>query len=219
MKFLTAAAIMALVSTVCAAPNWSDWVRPGAGPAAQCPDVQCPDVECPVDTCLQQSDAEDIVNNFIAFLDHPDIAAANVTAQALLAEGFYEKSDSINMLAGHPVSRNFEMDYPLTASDPTLQIGSVTFEGKQSYIGAVLSSPRLDAIEIIKIFPAGCDHVLFYWRMGVGSKQIPVQGFNLFEIVGDNQIGSMFVEFNNIGWGIDIGYTAFNPAGVQLPLA
>ncbi|KIV94232.1 hypothetical protein PV10_02019 [Exophiala mesophila] len=200
MKFLTAGATLALVSTVCAAPNWSDWVRPGACPAAQCPDAQCPDVECPVDTCLQQSDAEDIVNNFIAFLDHPDIAAANVTAQALLAEGFYEKSDSINMLAGHP-------------------IGSVTFEGKQSYIGAVLSSPSLDAIEIIKIFPAGCDHVLFYWRMGVGSKQIPVQGFNLFEIVGDNQIGSMFVEFNNIGWGIDIGYTAFNPAGVQLPLA
>lgn len=104
MKFLTAAATMALVSSVCAAPNWGDWVRP-----TQCPDAECPDLECPVDTCLQQSDAEEIVNNFIAFLDHPDIPAANETAQALLAEGFFEKSDSINMLAGHPVSTSSDL--------------------------------------------------------------------------------------------------------------
>jgi hypothetical protein len=54
---------------------------------------------------LTQADADDIVAKFISILDHPDVAAANATAQALIGPNFFEKSDSINMLAGHPVRR------------------------------------------------------------------------------------------------------------------
>lgn len=92
MKFITAVASLALASAVSAAPSWADWAP-----------KSCPEVECPVDTCLQQSDAEDIVNKFISVLNHPDVEASNATAQALIGDDFFEESDSINMLAGHPV--------------------------------------------------------------------------------------------------------------------
>lgn len=67
--------------------------------------------------------------------------------------------------------------------------------------------------------PAGCNNVLWYWQMIIGSKQIPVKGMNLFEITDEGKIANMFIEFNNIGWGIDIGFTATNPAGKKLPTA
>ena len=89
MKFLSILAPLALASTAVALPNWRDWN--GAGPV------------CPESTCLTQADAEDIANKFASVLNHPDVNAANATAQALIADGFFEKSDSINMLAGHPV--------------------------------------------------------------------------------------------------------------------
>ncbi|KAK5045361.1 hypothetical protein LTR84_009224 [Exophiala bonariae] len=186
MKFFTAVASLALASAVTAAPSWMDWASN--------------DDDCPQDTCLQQSDAEDIVNRFIAVLNHPDVKAANATAQDLIGDNFFEESDSINMLAGHP-------------------LGSVTFSGKQNYINGVLFAPSIDDIETIKVMPAGCSNVLWYWQMIIGSRQAPVKGFNLFEIDEDGKIADMFVEFNNIGWGIDIGFTTTNPGGKKLPTA
>lgn len=67
--------------------------------------------------------------------------------------------------------------------------------------------------------PAGCNNVLWYWQMVIGSRQAPVKGFNLFEINEDGKVADMFVEFNNIGWGIDIGFTTTNPGGKKLPTA
>lgn len=53
---------------------------------------------------LTQEVADDIVAKFITILDHQDPVAANATAQALLAEGYTEISDSILSLEGQPVS-------------------------------------------------------------------------------------------------------------------
>lgn len=53
---------------------------------------------------ISQREAEDIVNKFTQILDHSNLPAANATAQALIANNFVEKSDSINILAGIPVS-------------------------------------------------------------------------------------------------------------------
>lgn len=108
MKFFTAVASLALASTVTAAPGWLEWTSssdsdsgassdPGSG-SGSCK------AECPQDACLQQSDAEDIVNKFISVLNHPDVEVANAAAQELLGDDFFEDSDSINMLAGHQVS-------------------------------------------------------------------------------------------------------------------
>ncbi len=92
MKFSSVLASVAFASSALALPgNWNDWVK--GGPL-------CP----PANNCLTQGDADDIVAKFVSLLDHPDVNAANATAQALLGPDFYEKSDSINMLAGHPVS-------------------------------------------------------------------------------------------------------------------
>jgi hypothetical protein len=89
MKFSNILASVALASTATALPSWKDWhgARPswvGSG-------------------CLTQADADDIVAKFVSILDHPDVNASNATAQALIGPDFFEKSDSINMLAGHPV--------------------------------------------------------------------------------------------------------------------
>lgn len=93
MKFLSILATLALASTAVALPklgaNWRDWH--GADP------------KCPESNCLTQIDADAIVSKFISILDHRDVATANATAQGLIADGFFEESDSINMLAGHPV--------------------------------------------------------------------------------------------------------------------
>ncbi|KIX99590.1 uncharacterized protein Z520_04223 [Fonsecaea multimorphosa CBS 102226] len=187
MKFSSIVAPLLLASTVAAVPGWRDWHDAGS--------------KCPQSTCLTQADADDIVAKFISILDHPDVAASNATAQALLGDNFFEKSDSINMLAGHP-------------------IGAVTFSGKTQYIQGVLLAPSITNITTHKTMVAGCTNVLWYWNMaGIGSKQIPVNGFNLFEITAEKQIADMYVEFNNIGWGIDTGFTVYSRNGTKLPLA
>ncbi|KIV95000.1 hypothetical protein PV10_02709 [Exophiala mesophila] len=177
MKFFGVIASLAMATTALAAPGWGDW---SGG--------------------LTQRDAEDIVAKFSSILTHADIPTANKTAQALIAEGYTEISDSINILAGFP-------------------IGGVTFNGKQSYINGVLYSPSLTGIENLKIAPAGNNLVIWYWKFtGIGSKQVPVRGFNLFEINKQKQITSLYVEFNSIAWGIDTGYTTTDPTGKKLPL-
>lgn len=82
MKFsLIAGAALALVSSTIAKPTGKSWAN-----------------------CIAQSTAEDIVNKYITILSHPDIQAANATAQALLANDYQEVSDSILSLEGQPVS-------------------------------------------------------------------------------------------------------------------
>lgn len=53
--------------------------------------------------CLSDQQATFLVNTFKGMLTNTDRNGANKTAQILLAEGFVEESDSINILAGYPV--------------------------------------------------------------------------------------------------------------------
>ncbi|KIW19501.1 hypothetical protein PV08_00073 [Exophiala spinifera] len=188
MKFLGVVTSLALASTAVAAPGWTPWQQGGKpqGPSS----------------CLTQNDANDIVNKFISVLDHPDVDASNATAQALIADGFFEKSDSINLLAGFPA-------------------GSDSFSGKAQYIQGVLLAPSVTGINTNMILPAGCTKVVWYWTFtGIGSKQLPVNGINIFDITPDKkQIAATYVEFNSIAWGIDTGYTVYGPDGTKLPLA
>jgi hypothetical protein len=55
-------------------------------------------------TCVQQSDAQAIVDRFMSVMQHRDVVAANETVQALLTDDFTETSDSINTLSGQTVS-------------------------------------------------------------------------------------------------------------------
>lgn len=194
MKFFGVLASLALATTTLAAPGWNDW-----------------------NSALTQKDAEDIVAKFSSVLTHADIPTANKTAQALIADGYTETSDSINILAGYPVSISARHNQKVQTD--TIQIGGITFNGKQNYITGVLYSPSLTGIENIKIAPAGNNMIIWYWKFtGIGSKQIPVKGFNLFEVNKQKQITALHVEFNSVAWGIDTGYTTTDPTGKKLPL-
>jgi hypothetical protein len=92
MKFSTIVAPLALVSAALAMPGPPRGGWGGLGPLPS----------CPPSNCLTQADANDIVAKFISLLDHPDIAAANATAQALIGPDFFEKSVSVSWL--HPQS-------------------------------------------------------------------------------------------------------------------
>ena len=88
MKFITIAASFTLASLAAAVPELTRLKRDASSNS----------------TCLQQSDADGIVAKFITVMQHTDIEAANATVQDLLSDSFFETSDSINSIAGQPVS-------------------------------------------------------------------------------------------------------------------
>lgn len=92
------------------------------------------------------------------------------------------------------------------------QLGQVTFDGKQAYIGGVLGAPPVTGVVDLEILVAGCTKVLWYWKfLGIGSKQYEVQGFNLFTVDSNLQVSQVNLEFNSIAWGLDTGYKVIFP--------
>lgn len=55
--------------------------------------------------CMSDAQAAFIVKTFKSILMNPDRNAAVQTANTLIADNYVETSDSINVLAGYPVSR------------------------------------------------------------------------------------------------------------------
>jgi hypothetical protein len=58
----------------------------------------------PTYTCLSSAQATNIVNTFSSFLTAPQAPDFASKANTLLADDFKDNSDSINFLAGYPVS-------------------------------------------------------------------------------------------------------------------
>lgn len=54
--------------------------------------------------CLSDSQAAFVVKQFKSILTNPDRKAAIATANVMLSDNYVETSDSINVLAGYPVS-------------------------------------------------------------------------------------------------------------------
>jgi len=145
------------------------------------------DIPCPV------FNATEIIDGYISILEHsPSVEAANATAQALLSETYEEISDSILTLEGLP-------------------LGTVTFQGKDTYIESTLGAPASSGIETILIIPA-CGYITWHWVFyGIGSMEYEIKGFNLFEITAAGQINTTRLEFNSIAWGADTGYVTLFP--------
>ena len=59
---------------------------------------------CKPSTCLSDDDAQAVIDAFHDILTNPDRQAANATAQQVIDTNYQESSDSINSLAGYPVS-------------------------------------------------------------------------------------------------------------------
>jgi hypothetical protein len=60
----------------------------------------------PIIGCLNQAQANTIINAFIWLLANPKATNFNATADALMSNTFTDTSDSINFMAGIPVSPN-----------------------------------------------------------------------------------------------------------------
>ncbi|OCT46103.1 hypothetical protein CLCR_00510 [Cladophialophora carrionii] len=150
-------------------------------------------------TCVSQGDAENIVAKFITVMEHTDVHAANETVQELLSDSFTETSDSINTIAGNA-------------------LGSITFPNKVAYIASILNAPAPRNITTLKLMPAGCTNILWYWKMQVGTDLVPVQGFNLMEVGENNKLLGQLIEFNSIAWAVNTGFTVKNRVGQNVPV-
>ena len=96
MKFTRAIAALATIGSAVA----------GAIPTSQFKNPFSPIPGYPMGNglCLTDQQAQFIVNAFETILVAPNRQVANTTAQTLIADGYVEESDSINFLAGYPVS-------------------------------------------------------------------------------------------------------------------
>ena len=87
---------------------------------------------CSKHKCLTQGMADKFVTRFIGVLEHQDTDLGNFTQtmEIMLADDFQEISDSINSLAGFP-------------------LGSVTTDGKETYIQETENAPADSGIETV----------------------------------------------------------------------
>lgn len=94
MKFSTVTAVLATAGTAFAGllPNQGNPFSP------------IPNYPIGNGLCLTDQQAQFIVNAFKTVLTSQDRNAAKTLANALIADGYVEESDSINFLAGYPVS-------------------------------------------------------------------------------------------------------------------
>jgi len=135
-------------------------------------------------TCLTNSTAANLVNGYASLLT----AYNNATANALLATGFTDTSDSINFLAGYA-------------------LGAITFPSKSAFEQGQGSQPAIGfSVASIDFW---CTGAAFRWTATLG--QYPVKGINVLYASNLNsssqgwQVASMYSEFNVGAWSLDIG--------------
>lgn len=190
MKF--SLVLAGLAACVAARPHWGDKER-----------------------CVSQEYANQLVADFASALTHENVQASNRTLQRILGDNFYENSQSINVLAGYPVSST-AMPSPSTITNES-QIEAETFRGKQGYINGLLGSQGPAGIQTNYVYVANCNNVVWKWIFRqVGNRKYPVSGINIFHLNSQGQIANMDVEFNSIAWGVDIGFTVIDYTGKQL---
>ena len=76
-----------LVASTVASPTWGPWSGNGQGPV-----------------CLNDTAVNSLIDGYTYLLRFPQGADFNATANAILSDSFFVSSDSINSLAGIPVS-------------------------------------------------------------------------------------------------------------------
>lgn len=158
--------------------------------------------------CMNDAQAQFIVNQFYSILTNQDRQGAIKTATGLLANSFSETSDSINVLAGYPVSdvpqRGNNHGDSLTHS----QQGGPSFNGKQAYITGVGYAPAIPSMTTLDVWH-DCDTIGWQWVVNNLARNVsPVKGFNKFMIdPSTGLVQSSNLEFNSIAWGEDLGGT------------
>ena len=104
MKFTSAIASLALAATSFAAPLEAVQERDNADIELRAPSTSSAFTATPIIGCILPFQATAIVNAFNYLLANPAAPNFSATANALLSSSFTDTSDSINQLAGIPVS-------------------------------------------------------------------------------------------------------------------
>ncbi|KAK4212149.1 hypothetical protein QBC37DRAFT_197618 [Rhypophila decipiens] len=150
--------------------------------------------------CLEDKQANFIVEKFKSILTNPDRSAAKATAEALIAQVYVEESDSINILAGYT-------------------LGGPSFTSKKNFIDGVAAAPAIPSMKTLEVFHS-CDKISWRWNVeGLGRQTYPVKGINTFVVDPcTGQIKATYIEFSSIAWGVDIGWTCTPPPAGSGPL-
>ena len=140
----------------------------------------------PSSTCLSPAQATQIVNKFGLLLTNPQGSGFVALATSLLADDFTDTSDSINFLAGIPLT-------------------TVTFPSRDAFIAGQGGQVALTSLTTLNIW-IGCNTITWRWRAvpPLGAR-LPVTGINVFEINSAGQIETVFAEFDNGAWLVDLG--------------
>ncbi|KPI39672.1 uncharacterized protein AB675_3500 [Cyphellophora attinorum] len=152
--------------------------------------------------CLTTEQATSIVATFSSFLTNPNRTATAEIAQALLAEGYVEESDSINYLAGYP-------------------LGSQSFTGKEAYISDLSTAPPIPSFETLEILHT-CNQIIWRWNIPhLALDKYPVKGIQVLYVNDpkSGQVNKAVLEFSSIAWGGDIGWVCTPPTGKQPVMA
>lgn len=139
----------------------------------------------PSSTCLTPVQATQIVNKLGLLLTDPQGSGFAALATSLLADDFTDTSDSINFLAGIPLT-------------------TVTFPSRAAFIAGQGSQAALTFLTTLNIW-IGCDTITWRWRAVPPPGVLPVTGINVMEINSAGQIETMYGEFDNGAWLVDLG--------------
>ncbi|KAM7185511.1 hypothetical protein V8F20_011767 [Naviculisporaceae sp. PSN 640] len=144
--------------------------------------------------CLEDKQADFIVEKFRSILTNPDRKAAKKTAEELIADVYVEESDSINILAGYT-------------------LGGPSFTSKKNFVDGVAGAPAIPSMKTLEVFHS-CNKISWRWNVeGLARNIYPVKGINTFLVDAcTGQIKATYIEFSSIAWGVDIGWTCAPPA-------
>jgi len=144
--------------------------------------------------CLTLADAEYLVNGYALLINS---TYSYTRAADILAINFIDYSDSVNFLAGVPLS---------TAIFTSL----AQFDASQSQQEPI-------PLQVLSIDAVSCTNIAWRWLAYPGTGLYEVKGINIIYAVQGTgkangwQVGTNFAEFNSAAWDLDIGGTCVPP--------
>ncbi|KAK1759932.1 hypothetical protein QBC47DRAFT_398735 [Echria macrotheca] len=150
------------------------------------------------DKCLKKNDVDYLVAAYKSILTKWEPAKADFIAD----HGFFDYSDSINVIAGIPTG------FPI-------------FPNKTAFVSHENTNPESLPLVVVEIGPYNCEQITLIWSATFtaipGGTPLPVRGITVLE--GDYnerqrqwEIQSIKVEFNSINFWKNIGGVCTRPA-------
>jgi hypothetical protein len=134
---------------------------------------------------VTDDDAISLTNDFINFLENTGANFDTTLATTVLADDFSDWSDSINFMAGIPLT-------------------TVTFATRDDFIAGQTAQPAI-VVETLNIWH-DCHTISWRWRATTNQgANLLVTGINVMIINDQKQIETNYAEFDNGAWLRDLG--------------